>query len=167
MNQIKRISRLHKLVELAGGKIDSRKKLHKLVYLVQFSGEDLDQDFIFHNFGVFSPSLANDLDVAKRGDEKVLDETYNVVGYIISTVPDNDESWLADVDFDKKSVMLIRALAEKEPRLLEVLSTIVYLSDNYYSGVELKRKLKSLKPKLTSFYSEAFELAKKHFRIKT
>lgn len=164
MNFVERVAKLYKFVNVAGGKIESRKKFHKLVYLLQLAGEDFGQDFVFHNYGVFSPSLANDLDLAKTmeilGEEQVGDAGYTIE---IKDVPKREIP--SSIRLSNKSCDLLRQLSPLEPRLLETLSTIVYLADNYYSGTSLKAKLKDLKPGLTRFYSEAYRLARQHFGI--
>ena len=72
MDALVRLGRLRQLVQAAGGEIEGRKKLHKVAYLCQRQGLDLGQDFMFHMYGVFSPSLAEDLNEAKEW--KVLSE---------------------------------------------------------------------------------------------
>ena len=73
MDRLAKLTRLRRLVEEAGGEIEGRKKLHKLVYLCQRANVDLDQSFVFHMYGVYSPSLALDLKSAIQWD--LLEET--------------------------------------------------------------------------------------------
>ncbi|MCK4791269.1 MAG: hypothetical protein KAV87_46480, partial [Desulfobacteraceae bacterium] len=76
MSIFKRIEKLSALLSAASPerKIESKKKLHKLVYLLQQAGEDFDENFIFYYFGVFSPTLANDLEFAEKAGVIVIEE---------------------------------------------------------------------------------------------
>lgn len=65
MDRIERLNRLETFFQWVGGSITGRKKLHKLIYLSQALGFDLGQEFIFHFYGVYSPSLSKDLEMAK------------------------------------------------------------------------------------------------------
>lgn len=143
--------------------IDSKKKLHKLIYLLQANGEEFDQDFIFHYYGVFSPTLAQDIDIAQEKD-------------LVRIKEPNDGQWAYSIRLTESSTpntelisstnkALLTKLALEDAQLLEVLSTIVYLFKNYYKGEDLVFKLKELKPKLERYYDRAFELALEHFNI--
>src|SRR5579883_1531825 len=66
MNKLERLGRLRRLIETAGGRVEGRKKLHKLAYLCQRAGTDLGQSFIFYMYGVYSPSLAQDVEAASE-----------------------------------------------------------------------------------------------------
>ena len=166
MNIVARTDKLVAMFAYVGGTIQGRKKLHKLIYLLQEMGEDFDQDYTFHNFGVFSPSLANDLD--NGVSHHVFSEVEGIdgPGYTIRL----EEKFLKHPEgfaslLQENSKKLLNELAEKQPQLLEALSTIVYLSQSYYQGKALKAKLKQLKPNLSKHYSKAFELASEYFNI--
>lgn len=161
MNRIDRIEKLRVLLNTVGGNIHSRKKLHKMVYLLQshIQGEDFDQDFIFHYFGVFSPTLARDLDSAT--EEKLILEELVDEEYVISLSTET----VGAVKLCSRMESLAQQLSRKTPQLLETLSTIVYLSKDYYEGQALKDKLARLKPKLRKYYKDAFKLALSEFGI--
>lgn len=159
-------TRIEKLLALLGNtgekKIDSKKKLHKLVYLLQEYDEDFDQDFKFHYYGVFSPSLASDLDIADFEGRVHISESEDQFGYIIEL----DEGEYPDLNLiSDKAKELIEVFEFEEPQLLEVLSTIVYLDRNYYEGNELLFKLHELKPKLIDHYPKAFGFAEEYYGI--
>ena len=164
MNIFDRIDRLQLLLEEAGGEIWSKKKLHKLVYLLQQAGENFAQDFKYHNFGVFSPTLANDLEFAESTAKIIIEKPQGGAwGY---TVRLGEEALRQDrVPISDKARHLIMCLVEREPQFLETLSTIVYLNRNYYHGKALRQKLGELKPDLSQRYDEAFNLAKELFQI--
>ncbi len=145
------------------GKIRSKKKLHKLVYLLQQAREDFDQDFTFHYYGVFSPSLARDIDSAKELGLIGIEQHQSGYGYDISLTPAVEVGKIAELG--SRGQGILGDLADKDAQLLEVLSTIVYLDRNFYHGSELKQKLKALKPDLSVHYEEAYGLATKLFAI--
>lgn len=159
MDKLSRLDRLQRLVEAAGGTVDGRKKLHKLVYLCQRSGTDLGQAFQFHMYGVYSPSLAQDVDAATAWG--LLEEKLSVGGaYEIRILSD-----LSPPVADMSGLGTVRTLANESSVTLEVLSTIVYLWDLDLRGEDLRISLRGLKGHLESFFDLAFDLAAQHFGI--
>ena len=164
MSSLKRLGKVRSLLEKMGGSIYSRKKLHKLVYLIQNSGENFGYDFVFHHYGVFSPLLARDLEFGCAISMINQDKDDALAGYKIAlSEPASD--FIASDNLENTSEDLVESLGQKDPQFLEVLSTIVYLNDNYYQGERLTRKLKELKPDLQKYYNEAYELAEEHYEI--
>ncbi|MBD3383026.1 MAG: hypothetical protein GF404_12630 [candidate division Zixibacteria bacterium] len=162
MNRTERIAKLVKLVEKSPEGIKSRKKFHKLVYLLQETGEDFDQNYIFHNYGVFSPTLASDLDNAVERDVlSVSIEEKDFKEYIYTKGTEK----ICGESIEIEKMDLIKKLIFEEPRFLEVLSTIVYLDRFHYKGKELISKLKELKPKHKPYYDNALRMAKNLFQI--
>jgi len=166
MSIFERIEKISALLFAASpeGKIESKKKLHKLVYLLQQAGEDFDEDFIFYHFGVFSPTLASDLEFAKNAGQIRIEEPQgDDWGYVIKL---SDKSLgMPRISLSDNAKDLVQHLADREPQLLETLSTIVYLNQNYYRGSALEQKLRQLKPDLSEHYSEAFKLSRELFQI--
>jgi uncharacterized protein YwgA len=166
MSIFERIEKLSALLSAASpeGKIESKKKLHKLVYLLQQAGEDFDENFIFYYFGVFSPTLANDLEFAKKAGVITIEEPKgDAWAYTVKLI--NKELKQEHGCLSNNSINLINKLVNREPQLLETLSTIVYLNRNYYRGSDLKQKLRELKPDLSEHYTEAFKLSRELFQI--
>ena len=166
MSILKRLGKIKTLIEKVGGTVNGRKKLHKLVYLLQHSGDNLGYRFVFHNYGVFSPLLANDLDMGSSMnaiEQKIIPGSN---AYKIS-LSETASKMIINDDLSSKSEEIIEVLKNKEPQLLEALSTIVYLNSNYYQGTRLRKKLEELKPNLASQYDEAFELANRLFDVET
>ena len=159
MDKLSRLDRLQRLVEAAGGTVDGRKKLHKLVYLCQRSGTDLGQAFQFHMYGVYSPSLAQDVDAATAWG--LLKEKPSAGGtYKIRLL-----SELSPPVADMPGLGTVQTLAKESSATLEVLSTIVYLWDLDLRGEDLRISLRDLKGHLESFFDSAFDLAAQHFGI--
>jgi uncharacterized protein len=164
MDRFERIRGLKGLFEAAGGELQSRKKIHKLVYLLQELGDDFDQDYTYHHYGVYSPTLASDLDFATEIGV-LIQENDPDSGYKYSL---NNEATIIkgkSGPLSKPGNDLLLAMLGENPALLEVFSTIVYLYRNHYSGKELKDKLSELKPKLKGYFDEAYELAHAYYNI--
>ncbi|MBS3969481.1 MAG: hypothetical protein KGZ94_05120 [Clostridia bacterium] len=163
MDKITRIDKLVALVNTVGGEITGRKKIHKIVYLCQQKGIELGQDFIFHHYGVYSPSLSDDLQQAEKWElieEKIMEGPMGMTYKY--TLNGESEDFKNDVLKEKEFISL---LAEKQSGVLEVLSTIVYLDNQGYSGDKLLEKLDVLKGHLDGYFPEAIELAKEMFNI--
>lgn len=164
MDKLSRLDRLQRLVEAAGGTVDGRKKLHKLVYLCQRSGTDLGQAFQFHMYGVYSPSLAQDVDAATAWG--LLEEKLSAGGaYEIRLLSAPQSAKLGPPVADTLGLGTVRTLANESSATLEVLSTIVYLWNLDLRGEDLRISLRGLKGHLESFFNLAFDLAAQHFGI--
>jgi hypothetical protein len=130
--------------------------------LVQKAEEDFDQTFQYHHYGVFSPTLAADIEYAQQFS-------------LVSECADEEQRYTIKLDrwnaksqripFPSEIHELIIDLSQREPMLLEALSTVVYLSNNRYSGENLKVKLSELKPNLKKYFRRAFVLARKYYQI--
>ena len=166
MNKLDRLDRLRKLVEAAGGRVDGRKKLHKLVYLCQRSGTDLGQAFQFHLYGVYSPSLAQDVDAATTWG--LLEEEPSAgASYEIRLPRNSQDAWPGStVTGDEVGFCRVRTVAGESSGTLEVLSTIVYLWGIGVRGKGLEESLLDLKGHLQSSFDTAFDLANRYFDIR-
>lgn len=160
MDKLARIQKINQLLAAAGGKVTGRKKLHKLAYLCQEAGTDLGQSFVFHFYGVYSPGLADDLNLAERWKE--ITETPEGLSYVIELNPELHPG--KETDFSG-GLKVAQALAGEEPAVLEVLSTIVYLDRHDFSGQNLVGKLEDLKGHLKRYFDRSLQLASQHYRI--
>ena len=164
MSKVKRIEKLEHFFGWVGGEVAGRKRLHKLIFLSQELGIDFDQDFIFHHYGVYSPSLSQDLKLAKQWDilDEIREERSNGVEYryhlLNQDVPEGS-------DGEEEVVNQIRELAQQPAMVLEVLSTIVFLDKQGYSKQVIVKKLKELKGHLQHCFDDAFRLAKDIFQL--
>ena len=163
MDKLERLGRLRKLVEIAGGEIEGRKKLHKLAYLCQQVGTDLGQSFMFYMYGVYSPSLAQDVEAAVEWN--LIVERPSGEGHVISCGPENLEPADSDLRTTEAGFEVVKNLANQSPAMLEVVSTIVYLRDAGYCGADLEKKLSELKGHLSVLFPQATELAKTYFNV--
>lgn len=163
MDKITRIDKLVALINTVDGEITGRKKLHKIVYLCQQKGIDLGQDFIFHHYGVYSPSLNEDLQTAEKWELIQEKPVEGPMGITYKYTLNRENKDLPDEVLQERD--FISLLTEKQPGVLEVLSTIVYLDNQEYSGDKLLEKLEVLKGHLDRYFPEATELAKEMFGI--
>ena len=159
METLERLAKLRQIVEAAGGRVDGRKKLQKLVYLCQQAGTDLGYSFTFHMYGVFSADLAQDLIVA-TGWRILNEEPAAADSFLITLGSENLGQFLDAAPLNGVGVDLVRKLKGEAPATLEVLSTIKYLRDRDYEGERLETKLHELKGRLKGWFPRAFELAK-------
>jgi uncharacterized protein YwgA len=166
MDKLQRLSRLNELVEAAGGRIDGRKKLHKLTYLCQRAGTDIGQSYVFHMYGVYSPSLARDLEAAKEWNLIVEKEVDGPGGrYEISMGTAAQDEYGVTEDYSRDGLALVHDLANETPAILEVLTTIAYLWDAGYREPGLEEKLRQLKGHLAPNFPRAYKLARQHYLI--
>jgi len=158
-----RLSVLLSLIKEAGGTIKGRKKLQKLVYLLQVNKvQNIQYDFDFYNYGVFSHLLAHDLMSAVAlklvKENKKNDASFP---YYEITLNNKQSIPLDYLNLNQEN----KDLFSKTSPFLEVLSTIVYLYKNGYKGTDLTKKLRDLKGHLKIEFNEAFSYAEKVYEI--
>lgn len=151
---------LKRVLVAAGGSVNGKKKLQKLAYLCQAFGTDLGFDFTFHYYGVYSPTLSALLQDAEEAQQISVVESDSSPVRITLLEPTEDFPAQA-----ASGLNLVAQLKDKSARVLEVLSTIVYLKERGYVGTDLQAKLQQLKGHLSIYYQEAFRLAEQHFGI--
>jgi len=155
-----RVNRISTLIAAAGGRIETRKKLHKLAFLCQSAGDDLSQDFDFDLYEVTSPSLSADVEKALSVGSLSLGKEDDVLLLEVS------REFKPDTDLLKRAgYSLVNELKDRSLPMLEVLSTIVYLNSVGYAGNLLGTKLLELKGQHKQALEEAVDLAKRYFGI--
>ncbi|MCL4552966.1 MAG: hypothetical protein M1305_05375 [Candidatus Marsarchaeota archaeon] len=165
MDRIQRLTMLREMVQEAGGRIVGRKKLHKLAYICQRAGTDLGQSFTFHLYGMYSPSLADDLRMGEAWGVLVEDDVPGE-GYVITQGDGELRPDTTELQGDPHGFSLVRQLASQPPIVLEVLTTILYLYDAGYRGEQIRKKLHELKGHLSGSFGKAYELADHCFEIR-
>ena len=158
---LNQLDRVKQLLQAAGSQVEGKKKFQKLAYLCQVKGTDLGLDFTFHYYGVYSATLNELLYEGQQWNiiELTAPEPEATVTISLKTA-DQQSATISEPGF-----RLVSDLKDQEARVLEVLSTIVYLSEEGYSTEEIKEKLPQLKGHLKGFYPKAYALARQHFHI--
>jgi uncharacterized protein YwgA len=163
---------LAKLVQCVGG-LDTRKRVQKIVYLLQAAGCPFDADFFLHRYGPYSHDVARLTD--QLVNEGVLTETAseNAAGKQYSyQVSKRGQELLALLDTHKscgrvKDAMapfekLARKLAKSDLRELEVASTIAFyyrIDKSWETARRHACHFKNIRPD-TTFATDAESLAK-------
>lgn len=156
------------IVEL--GEVEGRKRLQKIVHLLQASGDiRLNYRFILHFFGPFCRELASDLDflvdagvvaVEAPGPQNSAykysvpeqEDRTKVAGFYESIRRNDNPNWLRRA----------KALGDEDTPFLEGLSTVVFLASHGRVGGTLKSEFEAAKPKLKSSFDDYHKYAKEH-----
>lgn len=146
------------VVKSFGGKIYGRKRMHKIIFILQEKGfmPKTIYQFRWNYYGVYSDELANDVDLGEFFD--MIKEVEEYVGsnktYVIESVPSN---YITKIINDQAIQRAIEILSHKETRVLEVLSSIIYFEKQGLKGKDLDKKLDFFKGHLNKYFEEAFE----------
>lgn len=164
----------HRILELLGalGEISGRKKLQKIVYILNSQGHDISFDFRYHQYGPYSAELQSELNrLAASGlvSEQIINNTYC---YAISESGKNVLEFLEDRGLGASSKLvipfdLLKLLSSCDAQLLELVATIIYVRRLGLTGNDLKSKIYELKPHLFSRYSEAEDVIEKIEKVNT
>lgn len=144
---------LLRLVEVCGA-IEGRKKLQKIVHLLNECGFAFPYRFSFHFHGPFSAELKGEIDTLTG--QQLLKETESYVGisgfqqYKYSTTDEAKQllSRVVDGDQDPAWSEVARVLNAKPAQELEAMSTIAFLRRHGYNGSALRERFTQLKPQL-------------------
>lgn len=142
------------LMKLLGtvGEIHGRKKLQKMVYLLQEAGCPFKEEFDYHLFGPYSEELATKVDEMKflgLLDEKPGATASGYKQYIYSLseeskryMKDPKNNFRLPLHFEQ----LAKELARYDARTLELMATLRFLRKMNYSDAEAAEYVKRLKP---------------------
>ncbi|NPV72680.1 MAG: hypothetical protein HPY89_02550 [Pelotomaculum sp.] len=156
--------RLIKFFEKSGG-ITGRKKLQKIVYVLQSLGYPYGMDYIYCHYGPYSPQLQFEVDrLAEKG---LINEQYFNQAYQYSITEEGRElgRFLDEKNkgIDRLEVPgeLLSELIRQDAQFLELVATIIYIKNLGYGSETTEQKVKELKPHLTDRYSEALTFIEK------
>ena len=154
------------------GKVDSRKRLQKAVYLLQLAGCPLKCDYILHYYGPYSFDVAALVDCLDGAD--IIEETPKGNRYEVHII---DKGKAALKRFEKtlkgqsvlsqiqRFVPLFEQLNAEDPRVLELAATVAY----FYKGdwTEAREQTSALKsvPSSDPDLQKAEELARKFEKV--
>lgn len=162
MDKINRIELIEGYLDMIGGEIIGRKKLHKLIYLYQAKGIDFGQDFIFHFYGVYSPTLCLDLEMAMQMNVLIQEQNGPAFKIKVKKRSKTHKVFMASTEKE-----FISQLAGQKASVLEVLSTLVYLSREGLKDSKLYLKLHELKGHLKSHFKTAEILFNNYYAMET
>lgn len=151
-----RISDILAVLDAANGEVESTPKFHSLVFLCQYAGTDLQQDFDFQCYRLFSQTLARDLDRAVASGQ--IDRAGDS-GKISKNVRKSTRQ-------KPDGIAVVSKLHSESDNTLEVLAVLCYLHKVGYTNDELASKLDELKPEFRNCFTKAFSLAASVFSIR-
>lgn len=140
---------LARLIDLAG-KLQTRKRLQKVVYLLQAGGCELNVDYTLHHYGPYSQDVALLTDKMVREGLIVEDVSENAMGreysYTLSERAKNQlenflESHARDILFrniNQHETLARQLLEEADLRKLEYAATIAYFRKLHKSWAEAR-----------------------------
>lgn len=159
MNLLDGAEALAQVIKAAGGKVEGRKKLQKLIYLAKKKGFAIDHDFRYHYHGVFSADVEHDIRLARAFG--LIEETGDPETRQDVSLHSPD---LVKERSENPGLKLVHALRGEEARTLEVLSTIVYLKSVGFEEKRLNLKVEELKGHIPkTFHAKAWNLFNIHF----
>lgn len=143
-NFLENYANIIELLRIAG-KIDGRKKLQKMVYILKNLGADFGEDFYFHYYGPYSDVLTMELEELKsmniiKEDVKGHDSYFPTYTYEMN-IDDIDVKGNLE-DYRE----LIRELNRRNSRFLELVATIIYFKkEKDYKEEDIINKVKVVK----------------------
>ncbi|HTV49218.1 MAG TPA: hypothetical protein VMG59_12325 [Phycisphaerae bacterium] len=141
--------------------VKGRKKLQKIVHILQSRGYNFPHYFGYLHYGPYSSSLAaevNALVSCNLVSENGTGEEYEPFIY---KPEETARVLLQDLNITGKPpwLPLARYLNAKDANYLEAMSTVLYLKSNNFTGKALKERFSKLKPNLKRYYEDALKEA--------
>jgi len=162
MDILEKLAKLAAAIQAADGKVVGKKKLQKLIHLAQEKGLHLGYDYDYHLHGVYCSELEADLRIAELYGvvtQEVTQEYGNPVEIALNATAVDQEVMDEVVSAeDRGGLDLIRTLKDEPARVVEVLSTIVYLSNEGYNVADRDKHLLRLKGHLADYFDRAKKL---------
>jgi uncharacterized protein len=143
------------------GVVEGRKKLQKIVYILQAKGYAFPQHFGYLHYGPYASGLASEVNALVSSRLIIEDgggEEYEPYTYRPAPAA---KTFLRELRIDQSPAWLSLAkdLNAKDANYLEALSTLLYLQSNGFRGTGLKERFVSLKPNLKGYFAEAHKEA--------
>lgn len=141
--------------------IETRKKMQKIVHILQVSGAPFPEEFRFHLYGPYSSDLRAELDAFEKegliredsqGTSYILKPEEKLLNLIKESANRNQCTWLS----------LASRLNEKTPKDLEGISTVLYFKQRKWPQNTWAEKFFELKAHLADefgrYQSEALKI---------
>ncbi len=145
----------------ACGTIEGRKKLQKIVYLLQSLGYPFREDFRYLHYGPYSSQVKNEIDWLVD-DVDLIDEKPTNAGpfqtYLYTPKIHLTEQ-LKGIGLDSlpEWAEKARELNQHDAQTLEAISTVVFLRKCGYEDDRLRERFGELKPKLMHQFDDALQ----------
>lgn len=149
-------------------KIEGRKKLQKLVYILKEGGGPFHYSYSFHLYGPFSADLKQDIDtLVKEGLvlEREVDCGEGGKAFTYQINASNPASSEIQKRLPKLAENLRRdaeALNKEAAAVLEAASTVVYLRRHQLQAGDERQRFRALKPNLEQVFDAAKQLADRY-----
>lgn len=162
---MREIIELAKLINVCGHVL-GRKKLQKIVFILQAEDYEFPQEFGYLHYGPYSVEVRQGLDLLVANDliseEQELDGDYPPYEYRPSDRLGEFLSRFEDAPTEPPS-WSERAieLNKRSPKELESLATVVFLMQRDFKGGRLEERFKRLKPNLANFFENVLPDAKR------
>lgn len=133
------------------GEVQGRKKLQKLVYLLQEAGYPFEEDFSYHLYGPYSETLAAEIDELKllgllQEREAPTPGGYTQYVYSLSEQGRRYARRFRDQLRLPGLEELARKLTEHGARTLELMASLAFLKRMGYPDAEASRYVRAIKP---------------------
>ena len=138
-------------------RIEGRKKLHKIVHILQELGAPFVEPFQYSQYGIYSQQLTTEMGHLVR-DKLVTEDGTNVFVF----KPSKDLARLLNalkIEPEPEWASLAHELNKLSPQMLEGISTVLFLRERGYAKEKLRLRLVALKPRLGSIADECIERA--------
>lgn len=154
------------LLVRACGEIKGRKKLQKIVYILQEAGGPFRERFGMLHYGPYSSELKSELDLLVDDNNRLIaeekvQEAYET--YVYSPGEKLDEL-LTSVEATPEPswAKTARDLNKRSAQMLEAVSTILFLQRRGFDSDRIEERFKKIKPQLAALFDEAQKLAAKY-----
>ena len=137
------------------GQVEGRKKLQKMVYILQAKGYPFREQFSYHHYGPYSSQLKREIDLLVREDSEVVSEDADQTGPYSAfkySAGNKMESFLkiGGATSEPEWASLAKELNKKCAQELEAISTVLFLRDRGFADKRLEDRFRQLKPDLAS-----------------
>jgi uncharacterized protein YwgA len=140
------------------GRIEGRKKMQKLVHILQELGYPFAERFDYSFYGMYSTQLRGELD-ALETEKLIVQEqgptAFGDVAYTFKSTPEL-QRLLNEIGVESQPAWreVARRLNGFSAQILEGISTVLFLRRRGLKGEELKGRLLALKPHLEKIYPD-------------
>lgn len=150
-----------KLIEAAGGKVSGRKRLQKLTHIMKSLSYPMPLHFSYHRYGPYSPELS--VTVSELSSLGLLKEKYKKQSYEYE-ITKKGKSFLKLLEKNKliqkydmpdKLKKAAKSILQRDPSLLEIVSTILFLMEYGESYKKSCKEAIELKPHLKGYIENA------------